>query len=479
MISRASRLILLGLGLLLVPAQASLARQLLIVWQRPARPPASGAEAPDALLPALRSALPNLQVTPLTPASAAVVERLKAGDLRPDQLGAASAESLAALGLILGADWLVARAPESTALKADAPPSWTLVRTDTARSTSLPEGSPADAVREQLAAQADVPAAQAWTDRGSAWLKQGRAQEALPYLRRAVALTPYSTPYRALLGRALRLSGHDDEATEVLRTVLREEKSNALALADLAALSLRQGHVEEARTLAERAEKTGVEDPERDLLLGQIHFAAGRNRRALEYFDLVRDRPEAWHYVAQIQYRQGDWSSAFETARRALRDAPDDVGLHRIAARSLQQLERYSEAVVERASLILAMLRTGAPRPRVDLECLEALNDTASALDRLASGKGVRGDLYRAAQESLVIADRLQSEGPDDGNATAQTRDLACKLWSQGAYDLIKSLEGGPTADLQFATDLLQEAASSMRTALRQGKGAGTLKPKA
>lgn len=111
--------------------------------------------------------------------------------------------------------------------------------------------------------------------KGQALMESGRAQASLPYLRRALALSPNAMPIKVLLGHALVGTGNANdakEATSLLMQVVQREDDYAEAwgylamayerrgdtpnaqLASAQALFL-QGNMVAARTQADRAQK--------------------------------------------------------------------------------------------------------------------------------------------------------------------------------------------------------------------------------
>lgn len=142
--------------------------------------------------------------------------------------------------------------------------------------------------REYEAALAESPSAPLWTRFGTLLLRGRESEAAAEAFREAVRLDPGEPVHRMLLGRALRIGGHYEEARSVLETVVAER-------ADLA-----PAWVELGRTLARLGQ-----EPESDACLLRAIAVDPRNIEARFHLAkrAVRDgrRDEARRWTSEIR----------------------------------------------------------------------------------------------------------------------------------------------------------------------------------
>lgn len=92
-------------------------------------------------------------------------------------------------------------------------------------------------------------------------LRAGRAAEALPFARRAVAQSPVCSPAHGLLATILLRLGERDEAETVITRALTSQPGSADAYDALAFVSFELGEYERANALYRRAAECAPEDP--------------------------------------------------------------------------------------------------------------------------------------------------------------------------------------------------------------------------
>jgi len=93
---------------------------------------------------------------------------------------------------------------------------------------------------------------ESYNDLGLAFLETGRPSDAVPFFRRALAMTPRNPLIRHNLATALLQAGARDEAVLQLRVVAREEEWRDLQPVVRAALTQRGITAEEFRARVQR-----------------------------------------------------------------------------------------------------------------------------------------------------------------------------------------------------------------------------------
>lgn len=119
---------------------------------------------------------------------------------------------------------------------------------------------------------------------------------------------------------AYQLQGRLDEAERQYRKIISESSElpddvTAMAINNLAMILLETGRLDEASSLIEEV-------------------------RRLD--DMAR--PEVWHTISAIKYKEGNLAAAIEAVNRAIQLAPDNVEYRLDYARILQEMGRLEEA---------------------------------------------------------------------------------------------------------------------------------------
>ena len=163
---------------------------------------------------------------------------------------------------------------------------------------------------------------------GRARLMQGRANDAIDPLRKAVRRVP-DPSIEILLARALAAAGKTDEALDQLRQTADRQPAFPPAFLELADQLGQAGRIEEGVMVLERG--LGLAPENSDLKMGLAHLLLKQNRRsdARSCFSQVREsapgRHDAIVGLAAVMVLDGEYAAAADLYRHALGLRPDDA----------------------------------------------------------------------------------------------------------------------------------------------------------
>jgi tetratricopeptide (TPR) repeat protein len=186
---------------------------------------------------------------------------------------------------------------------------------------------------------------------GSLLREQGRAAEAVPYLRESIRLNRRFPDAHNNLGMALEALGQTDEAAAEYVEALRIDPAMELAHNNLGSLLLKAGRADEAavqfaEALRQSPDAAAVRDN-----LGQARAARGRFAEAeTEYVEALRLQPDfaaAHAHMGDALANQGKTVEAIAQYRESLRLAPGVADTHNNLGVALGGLGRTGEAVAE------------------------------------------------------------------------------------------------------------------------------------
>lgn len=186
-----------------------------------------------------------------------------------------------------------------------------------------------------------------YSNRGAELLQEGRNQEALRWLERAVTLDPELAHGWINVGVARRRNGQLEGAEAAYRRALELDPRASSAYQNLAALLRVRGRPEEAMELLQVAARLGSRNPYNYLNLGDLSLAHGRLAEAERlYRRALRLEPRE----AEIHAAMGEWALAAgrrEDAAHWLRKArklnPEEPRVQRLE-RKLSQGESAGSA---------------------------------------------------------------------------------------------------------------------------------------
>ncbi len=160
-----------------------------------------------------------------------------------------------------------------------------------------------------------------YSNRGAEELRLARYDEALNWLRSAVAIDPGYSASWVNMGVALRRSGNLDGAEAAYRVALEMDLHSSSALQNLAAVLTLRGQDEEAFELLEMADKSSNRNPFTYLSLGDLSMRRGRYEDASRFYRKALRRQgknaESLAAMGLLSFRQGELKKAHSWLRRA------------------------------------------------------------------------------------------------------------------------------------------------------------------
>jgi Flp pilus assembly protein TadD/mono/diheme cytochrome c family protein len=219
---------------------------------------------------------------------------------------------------------------------------------------------------------------------GAALQAEGRIDEAIPELRKAVAARPDAATAHNNLGAALQTQGKLEAALSEYSEVVRLRPDDASAHFNLGQALLAEGHLGEAGLHYREALRLEPDDAGAHAQLGAVLQASGDGDEAIRHFrEALRLDPDQ-HYarlnLGQALAGRGDWAAAQGVFREALAQKPADVDARDGLGLALLALGQTDEAM-------------GAFR-----EVLRTSPQDATAHDALAQTLFARGQIEEAVR---------------------------------------------------------------------------------
>ncbi len=141
----------------------------------------------------------------------------------------------------------------------------------------------------------------AWVNLGVALRRSGLADEAEQSYRQALLIEPRASSAALNLAVVLRLQGRQQEADELLLLVDADDRPNPFAYLELGDLSLRHGRLEEAERFYSRARRFDTEKAESVAALGEVRLRQGERRAAEKLLRRARRlEPEGGRRIARL-----------------------------------------------------------------------------------------------------------------------------------------------------------------------------------
>ncbi len=178
------------------------------------------------------------------------------------------------------------------------------------------------------------------SNRGAEALRNGRNDQALEWLRKAVAIDPELGGAWINYGVALRRSGDSSGAEAAYRKALEADPNALSAYQNLAALLRLQGQDKEAADLLSVSSRLGSRNPFIYLTLGDLSFAHGRMEDARRFYRralrLYRGNAEPYAAMGLLSLAQGDVDDATKWLKKAVSIDQENQRVKQLA----QRLER-------------------------------------------------------------------------------------------------------------------------------------------
>lgn len=201
----------------------------------------------------------------------------------------------------------------------------------------------------------------------------GHADDAIGYLRDALARDPGDAAVRARLVNLLTRAGRADEALEVSSAAARTEPRSAEAQANLAQTLAAGGRTDEAIEAYRAALALDSEHLRSLVNLGMLlHQQGDRAASAEHYRRALRIDPtiaEAHMNLGAVLWEMGEADVALQHLAEAARVRPRDVALRFALASALQSMERAEQAVVHLEQAVAAAPRHAGAHRRLARAC--------------------------------------------------------------------------------------------------------------
>ncbi len=160
-----------------------------------------------------------------------------------------------------------------------------------------------------------------YNNRGAEALVDGRKEEALAWLQRALVLRPQFSDGWNNMGAVQKRLGQPELAEFSYRQALLHDAENYSALSNLAQLYKSEGRAREARSFERRVQTYRQQNPYFHFNIAQLLYNAGEFEEAQGFLKrsirLKRDEPDFYVAMAQTHTRLGDEASSTEMMKLA------------------------------------------------------------------------------------------------------------------------------------------------------------------
>jgi len=204
-------------------------------------------------------------------------------------------------------------------------------------------------------------------------LEQKDAEQAAALFSQACGLRPEVANYHLGHARALRATGHTEQAQRALELALARQPDLADAHQLLGNILKAQRRYAEAVPSLREAARLTPRDPVAWLNLGVAYLESSRAEEALDAFrravDLAPERPDAWNVLGHALFTCGQATEAREKFERALKLNPSYPAAHDNLGRVARAQGEPTEALRE-----FRLAVEVAPQPATQSNLLFALN---------------------------------------------------------------------------------------------------------
>ncbi|MGH9323444.1 MAG: tetratricopeptide repeat protein, partial [Vicinamibacteria bacterium] len=176
---------------------------------------------------------------------------------------------------------------------------------------------------------------------------RGDLEEAEKLLEDLVASRPALAPARFQLAAVYLRLGRLGEAEKLFTSVLAELPGNPELCYRIGLAYFLEKRAEEARRYFERALEIEPTHAEALLALGQLEGRDGNLERALALLEKAASRPVSHYYRAAVLERMGRDEEMIEAARRAVDLAPNDAAFRRFLGGAYLKVEDWPRAEAE------------------------------------------------------------------------------------------------------------------------------------
>jgi serine/threonine protein kinase/tetratricopeptide (TPR) repeat protein len=293
--------------------------------------------------------------------------------------------------------------------------------------------------------------------------RRSRAEEAIGYLRAALALRSNNPGAHLNLGTALSAKGDLEAAIREYRAALHIERNYAAAHYNLGSALFDQGHQTEAESAYREAIRLKPEYAEAHSELAVLLASQGKKAEAIrEYREAIRIRADLFqaHYnLARILLDQGDFTEAIKEYRAVISLQPNHARAHLNLGVALKE-KRQLEAAIQEYQIAL----------KIDPSFAMAHNNLGVALRE----KGKLADAIQEYRKALQIDPKLALAHNNLGNALLAQGDREAAIRAYQAALQIDPRYG--TAQINLAAALRD--GGNLAAAIEEFRAALQINPK-
>jgi tetratricopeptide (TPR) repeat protein len=263
--------------------------------------------------------------------------------------------------------------------------------------------------------------------------QQGRHEDGIPLLRKAIARNP-SAEYHVTLGNALKESGKLEPAAKQYREALRLNPNLPEVHNNLGTVLREQGDTEAAIVAYRKTLASSPGFAQAHFNLGSTLLDAGQAEEAVasleEAVALLPNYVDALINLGSAYNEQGQFEKAVPPLLRALESDPASVAAHRNLGHSLDELGRHDRAVPHYREA----LRLGADSADLRTRLANCLRETDQFAEALVQAEQALALDPEYAPALVAVGDVFKNQGHHDDALAAYRRALAIAPRLPGAY---------------------------------------------
>lgn len=258
---------------------------------------------------------------------------------------------------------------------------------------------------------------------GAALAQQGKLDEAIPFLRRAIDLQPGKTKHWSVCIEVLAASGDFASAAALYRSLIECQPDSALLHFNLGNLLARAGALDEAAQSLRSAARLNPGLAEAHNNLGNVLKLQGHQDQAASAYRAALvakpDLVEARANLGSVLEQTGDLAAAEASYRAVLAQSPDHLGAHRGLATVLLEQGHPDEALAafrRHAELAFGDAPSSSPssshKERHDAQQRAYLGRASLNRFALDGGERLHGPAINPDNDAVAIAETWKGSDP-------------------------------------------------------------------
>lgn len=263
--------------------------------------------------------------------------------------------------------------------------------------------------------------------------QQGRHEEGIPLLRKALARNP-AAEYHATLGNALKEAGSLEPAARQYREALHLNPALPEVHNNLGTVLKEQGDIEAAILAYRRALAINPRLAQAHFNLGSTLLDAGQTEEAVasleEAVALLPNYVDALINLGSAYNEQGQFEKAVPPLARALEGDPASASTHRNLGHALEELDRHERAALHYREA----LRLGPDSADLRTRLADCLRETDRFTEALAEAEQALALDPEYAPALVAVGNVYKNQGRHNEALVAYRRALALDPRLPGAY---------------------------------------------